>query len=669
MEPDTTHSEPQANAAATDESPRAFDGLRGRPAGFAVGAVILVLLVWAVYWPALRGEFVWDDPLLVNKNPLVTGQFNLRTIWFQTDFPLTDVALWFQWQLWGAQPGGYHAVNILLHALSCVLLWRVLAQLKTPGAWTAAALFAVHPVAVMSVAWVSELKNTLSLGFVLFSFLCFLKFDEVEGSDGKPQGKRWYWLSLGAFLLALLSKTSTVMLPVVLLLLAWWRRGRVARRDWLRSAPFFLLSLVFGCMTIWLQAQAISVGDEVQSENLPGRLAGAGMALWFYFGKTILPLNLSAIYPHWTIAWKSPAVYLPTIAWAALLLTGWRWRSQSWGRAALFGLVSFTVLLFPVLGIISMNFLEISRVSDHFQYLPMIPIVALAVAALNRYLPAGVSQGAATILILACSVLSFHRAGVFARSETLWRETLARNPAAWTAHNNLGCILAARNEFNEAIDHFEASLQYNPYNASAHCNLARSLMLQKKFAAAEQHFQTALKIKFADADIQQAYAAALAQRGKMDAAVLHLREAVRLEPTVDLRLHLAGLLHQIGNSREAIEQYRQVLILQPDSGEALNNLAWLLATSPDAAMRNGTEAVRLAEKASALTGRNQARELGTLAAAYAEAGRFADAIAAASKAAELADAAGDARFATVNRQLRSLYQSGKPFHESPRNPR
>jgi tetratricopeptide (TPR) repeat protein len=280
-----------------------------------------------------------------------------------------------------------------------------------------------------------------------------------------------------------------------------------------------------------------------------------------------------------------------------------------------------------------------------------------------------VFQGVSAVLILTLSVLSFVRAGVFARGESLWRDTLAKNPSAWTAHNNLACILAARNEFNEAIEHFEASLKYNPYNASAHCNLGRALMLQKKFALAEEQFQAALKIKFADADIQQTYASALAQRGKIDAAIVHLREAVRLEPTVDLRLQFAGLLHQAGKLPQAIAQYRQVLTQQPDSLEALNNLSWLLATSPDAAVRNGNDAVKFAEKACQLTDRKQARPVGTLAAAYAEAGRFSDAVAAASRAVELANAAGDKRFAAANAQLLELYRSGRAFHEPPRNPR
>jgi tetratricopeptide (TPR) repeat protein len=554
-------------------------------------------------------------------------------------------------------------VNVLLHAAGCVLLWRALARLKIPGAWLTAALFAVHPVGAMSVAWISEMKNTLSLCFCLLSFLFFLRSDDEDASGEKRRSKLFYCLSLVAFLLALLSKTSTVMLPVVLLGCAWWQRGSVARRDWRRTAPFFLLALILGCSTVWLQAQVLTAGDPVEAEKIFARLAGAGMAIWFYLGKAILPLNLTVIYPRWTIDPRAPLVYLPALMWLVLLAVCWRWRSKNWGRAALFGLGCFTVLLFPVLGFLTMDYLAISRVSDHFQYLALIAVAALVAGGLSQLLPARIFHGVAGAMILALSVLTFQRAHVFTDSETLWRDTLAKNSESWTAHNNLGCILADRNELDNAIAQFEASLRYNPANAAAHCNLGRALAFQHKFAAAEEQFQAGMKIKFADAGIQESYAAMLLQQGKAEQAVKHLREAVRVEPTDDLRLRFAGLLHQTGNSRESAEQYRLVLARQPDSLEALNNLAWILATSPDAAVRNGAEAVPFAEKVCRLTDRKNAVAIGTLAAAYAEAGRFADAVSTATQAATQAEAEGNMQFATMNRQLRALYQSGRPYHE------
>ena len=197
------------------EVPKPLTEHRGERRRLGLGAALILVLAFAVYWPALRGQFVWDDVLLVHQNPLVKGKLGLCTIWFRTDFPLSNIAFWAQWRLWGDHPEGYHVVNVLLHTASAVLLWRVLARLRVPAGWLAAMLFAVHPMCVASVAWISELKNTLSLPFYLLSILWYLRFSsELCTSDFGLRTSKWYWLSLGAFVLALLSKTSTVMLPV-----------------------------------------------------------------------------------------------------------------------------------------------------------------------------------------------------------------------------------------------------------------------------------------------------------------------------------------------------------------------------------------------------------------------------------------------------------------------
>jgi len=283
----------------------------------AGGAALILLAVFAVYWPALRGQFLWDDFLEVHRNPLLTGEQTPSAIWFHVDFPLTYLVFWLEWLVWGNHPVGYHVVSVLLHVSSALLLWRVLAQLKVPAPWLAAMLFAVHPVCVASVAWIAELKNTLSLPFFLLSLLWYYQSDShLRASDFRPRTSLKYTLSLLAFALALLSKTSTVMLPVVLLGSAWWQRGRITWRDWLRTSPFFALALAFGLRSMWFQAHGAIAGVTVQSENLWGRLAGAGMALWFYLGKALLPLNLCMIYPRWRIGATAAASYLPLLLWS-----------------------------------------------------------------------------------------------------------------------------------------------------------------------------------------------------------------------------------------------------------------------------------------------------------------------------------------------------------------
>lgn len=628
--------------------------------GAFIGAVVIFLLVFAIYWPALRGQFVWDDQLLIDRNPLVKGDLNLATIWFRTDFPLSMVALWAQWLLWGDVPTGYHIVNVVLHAINALMVWRLLAQLRVSGAWLGALLFAVHPICVASVAWISELKNTLSLLFFLLSLSWYLKC-ETRDSDFR----KWYWLSLSAFVLALLSKTSTIMLPVVLLGCAWWQRGQLSRQDLLRTGPYFALSLAFGLMSIWFQKHQASAGISLQTEDFFERLALAARAVWFYLSKAVLPVNLSLMYPRWEGGSGSAIAWLLLILLCLAFAVFWKFR-RGWGRHGLFALGFFVVNLFPVLGFFDMYYLAISRVSDHFLYIPVIAVTATAGAATGSFLRPQGLKCVVPALIAALSILTVQRARVFADEEKLWNDTLAKNPAAWLAHNNMGVILAKENKTAEARRHFEASLKFNPRNPKAHINLGRALAMQDRFAEADAHFRAALDINPQDAEARRAYAQALASQKRTDEAIGQLRESLRVEPAVDVRLQLADLLRQTGQFAEAAEQCRNVLLRKPDMPEALNNLAWLLATAPDASLRNGTEAVRLAEQACRLTEFKQARIVGALAAAYAEAGRFEDAVKAAEQASKLAEASGDAQFAGINRQLLDLYRERKPYHEPAR---
>ena len=428
-----------------------------------LGAVFIFVLLFLVYSPVLPGSFLMDDHRLVKEdNGLVNGLFTPFNIWFQTDFTLSNLALWLQWHAWGEHPGGYHAVNILLHGVSAVLLWRLLARLKIPGAWFVAAVFAVHPVCVNSVARIAEIKNTLSLPFFLLRFIFFLRHDSSR-LNSIPPGRLnfaplWLGLALIAFVLALLSKTSTVMLPPVLLACAWWQRGRITRQDVLRTSPFFVLSLGFGLMSVWFQKhQALaSAGQVLAPESFGERLAVAGRVFWFYLDKALLPLNLNIVYPQWKMDAHSLAAYLPVILLGVGFIVCWRFRRQ-WGRHALFGLGCFGVALFPVLGFFDSQFLVRWQVSDHLQYLPLMAPVALAAAALAAGLNAKILRPVAGVLILILAVLSFQRAQAFASEEKLMRDTLAKNPNAWSAHDNLGVMLAMRQDYAAAIGHFETA--------------------------------------------------------------------------------------------------------------------------------------------------------------------------------------------------------------------
>jgi len=670
--------DPQPRPTGAPQSGR-LTGPRLRPLLKLLG---LALLVGAVYAPALRGGFVWDDTVLIDRNSLVQGRATLRSIWFGEDFPLSIVAFWLQWRMWGKDPAGYHAVNVLLHALGALLTWRLLHRLKVPGAWLAAALFAVHPVAVASVAWVSELKNTLSLPFFLLSLHGYLRSEggPSRSETGQPvwawRDGLFYGLSLGAFVLALLSKTSTVMLPVVLLACAWWQRGRIQREDVMRTAPFFALALAAGVMTV-AHHRAMLGGEPASGSDFAARLAGAGRALWFYLGKALCPVNLAMIYPRWQIAARNPAAWLPLLLWGAWLGFCWTQR-RHWGRHALAALGSFTALLFPVLGVFDMYHLTISPVADHFAYLALLPVMALVAAAGCRAggwlteragqrraggWQARLGPGAGWAAVLALAVLARQRAGVLADEERLWRDTLARSPAAWVAHNNLGCLLAEQNRLGEAVRHFQAALAVHPRHAAAHRNLGRALTLQGRWAEAAEHLRAAVRLNPTDAEAWRALAAAYEGLRQPGNAVRCVRQALRLQPDAATRLQLAGLLRATGDLTGAVDQLRRALAARPDSAEGWNNLAWLLATAPQAELRDGPEAVRCAERACALTDYRQARMVGTLAAAYAAAGRFEEAVDTARRAIELALAAGDPHFAAANRQLLRLYEARRPYHE------
>jgi tetratricopeptide (TPR) repeat protein len=642
----------------------------------AFGALIIFALVFVAYRPILPGSFLLDDRRLVERdNPLVSGALGPFSIWFQTDFALSTFAFWAQWLAWGAHPGCYHAVNMLLHAASAVLLWRLLAGLKIPGACVAASIFAVHPVCVNSVARIAELKNTLSLPFFLLSFWLYLPNLDLNPNPNLNPERPFstalrYGLSLAAFVLALMSKTSTVMLPLVLLACAAWQRGRIIRRDLLRTSPFFVLALAFGLMSAWFQKhQALAdAGQTLQPESFWERLAMAGRILWFYLGKDFLPLNLNLVYPQWKVDATALASYLPVILFCAAVFVCWRFR-HGWGRHVLFGLGVFAITLFPALGFFDSQFLTRWRVSDHLQYLPLIAPVALAVAGLAFLLPIATFRCAAAVLIGLLSFLTFQRAQVFASEESLFRDTLARNPAAWGIQNDLGVILAAGRNYPEAVERFEASLKSNPDNSEAQSNLGQTLTVQGKLEEAEPHFMAALKNRPNDSETHRRFATALMRQGRLAEALYHQRMALALspKPNIKMRLDYVALLHQTGDLREAVAQLRRVLLLRPDSVEALNNLAWILATAPDDTLRNGAEAVRIAERASLLPPVKEMCVPGTLAAAYAEAGRFPEAVATAEKAVETETAAGETRFADINRQLLRLYREGKPFHEAPPN--
>ena len=544
------------------------------------GAALIILLTLVAYLPAMRGGFVFDDETLIVNNPMVKAGDGLYRFWFTTEapdyYPLTWSLWWTEWRLWGANAGGYHVVNVLLHAINSVLVWMILRRLKIPGAWLAGLVFAVHPVNVATVAWISEQKNTLSMLFFLAAILSYLRFDEES---------RWKWYadSLAAFLLALLSKTAVVMLPVVLLGCAWWRHAEVRRKDVWRSVPFFALSLALGLATVWFQYNRVLKGSAVRTDGFLGRLAVAGYAVWFYLYKALLPLNLSAVYSRWDIRTSLWASYLPGALLLGCLTFFW-WKRKTWGRPMLFALGYFVVTLFPVLGFFDQDFYQYSFVSDHWQYFSIIGVIGLAVAAGvtigRRLCGQRRSWGAAPVVVvlMALGAGTWRRGVVYASEETLWQDTVAKNPDGWMPHYNLGTCLLQAGRLEAAIAQLEHAARIRPDLAKVQSNLGIALAQAGRVQEAVMHFERALRIDPNLAEAHGNLGHALMLLGDEPKAIEHWEQALRIQPdNAEIQYDLGLALEQAGRPADALEHYQQALQLKPDYAEARNGLARLRA--------------------------------------------------------------------------------------------
>ena len=648
---------------------------------------------------------------------------------------MTFTAFWVQHRLWGDATLGYHLVNILLHCLSALLFLSILRRLEVPGAWLAAAIFALHPVHVESVAWMTQLKNTLSGVFYLSSVLTYLGFD-------RTRGKVSYALALGLFALGLLSKTAIVTMPAAMLVIFWWKRGRLSwRRDALPLAPFFLAALAAGWLTAWLEQSMFGArGAEFQFSFLQ-RCLIAGRAIWFHLGKLLWPAELLFIYPRWQISQTAWAQYIYPAA--ALVLLAALWRLRHWSRAPLAALLCFIGTLFPALGFFNAYTFRFTFVNDHHQYLASLGVIALVSAAAtvgsarglfcrSPYCPRSIRGALCLMLLATLATLTWRQCRMYADLGTLWRTTLAKNPDCYAGHSDLGTVLVdeghleeamaryrralqlcpdypealvnlgnafvQKAQWDEAIACYRKALQVEPRNAKIHSNLANAFFRQGKLDAAIEalnkalalaprfpgahsnlglvllqkgqldeaihQFQQALQYQPDFTVARKALGTALGQNGRVEEAIAQLTQVVLANPS-DSATHceLAGMLGSRGRTKDAIAHYRAALRAKPEFPEALNNLAWILAANADPQMRNGPEAVILAERACRLTDAKQALMVGTLAAAYAEAGRFTEAVSTAEKAARLAEQAKEPELATKNRKLLELYRAGQPYHE------
>ena len=517
---------------------------------------LLVAVTLMAYQPVWQAGFIWDDDEFVTVNPVFKSAHSLYRLWFTAStldyYPMTFSMLWLEWRIWANNPLGYHLVNVLLHALSAVLLWRVLQRLNIPGALLAAALFALHPVNVESVAWISEGKNTLAMFFYVGTLLSWLKFED----SGR---RRWYGLALAAFALALFSKTAAAPLPLVLLGLAWWRRGRVGWKDVRRAVPFFLIAAALCWVTVWFHYHRAIGPEVVRTDGFWSRLAGAGWAVWFYLYKAVLPLNLAFVYPRWQIDVRNVLSYIPLVLLAAAFVVCWRWR-RSLGKALFFGLAYFVVMLLPVLGFLNIYFMRYSLVADHWEYFAIIGPIVLAAALIRRPV-------LAVVLLLALGALTWRQCGMYANVETLWLQTIRLNPESWMAQGNLGNALLQKGRVDEAITHFQKAVEIKADDADAHYNFGIALLQKGRLDEAITHLQEALQIKPDHAQAHNNLSIALRQKGRVDEAITHCQKALEIKPDfAEACYNLGVALGQKGKVDEAIAYYQKAIELARAAG-------------------------------------------------------------------------------------------------------
>jgi Flp pilus assembly protein TadD len=583
--------------SAPDSAPAHAGWRWPRRAVFALlfGAVLIA------YWPSLRGGFLWDDAGHVTS-PALQSWEGLGRIWFepgatQQFYPLLHSAFWLEHRLWGDAPTGYRLVTLLWHALAAGLFVALLRRLAVPGALLAGLLFALHPVCVESVAWISEQKNTLSTVFYLAAALAWLRFEE-------ERTPRRYTIATLWFVAALLTKTVTATLPAALLVVAWWRRGRLSwKDDGVPLLPWFVVGVGMGLFTVWFERVGIGAQGDDFALGFVERVLLAGRVFWFYLGTLHWPANLAFFYPRWdvdaSVAWQ----YLFPLAGLALLGGLVWWTRRGGGRGPLAAFLLFGGTLFPVLGFLNVYPFVFSYVADHFQYLACLGLVALAASGIETLARKGreVPVRIAVAVVLALfTVLTWRQSGHYVDSVTLYRATLARSPESWVAHHNLGSELAALGRYTEAFLHAKSASELKPDHPEALNNLAdtlihtgragdalplleRALALQPRFAQAlntrgiaftrlarigeaEASFQQAIELQPQLAEAHYNLGLAQAQRGEFDAAIPRFAETVRLRPDhASAELHWGMALAVTGRLAEARPHFDRALSLDPYS--------------------------------------------------------------------------------------------------------
>jgi tetratricopeptide (TPR) repeat protein len=604
-----------------------------RRSSVSVKALLLIGLTLIAYLPALHNGFIWDDDAWLMKNQTLFGWSGLQELWFnpfalQQYYPITGTAFWIEYQLWRFIPFGYHTVNVLLHGLNAVLFALVLRKLRLPAPWFAAAIFAVHPVMVESVAWITEIKNTLSTVFFLGSVLTYLRFENLEERE-TPRKWKWFGFSLALFLCALLSKSVTCTLPVVLAILIWWKRPQPRLADFIPLVPFFFLAIPLALLTAWLEAHHVGAIGPEWTLNGMQRVTLAGRVICFYFAKLVWPSNLAFIYPRWRLENAWSLLFSATVLGGLTLLLTLRRRI---GKGPFVAVAAFIITLGPLLGFMNCYAFQFSYVADHWQYLASLCLISLAGTIGGRLHLTNRSTRLVVlgVPIVVLGLLTWRQCPIYRSAETLWRDTLAKNPDCWLAHHNLGVLLQTQNRFSEAEANFRSALQLRSDYYEAENNLGESLMMRDRLNEAGEHIDRSIALN-------PGYAASRWSR-----ALLYARQRKKEE---------AYAIVQDGLSQPSVYL------------DGLNTFARFLATTEDSNVRDPRTAEVLARRGCELTHYFNPYFLDTLAVACAAQGRYLEARQLASRALTIASSLENDQLEREIATRLKLYESNKPYAE------
>lgn len=565
---------------------------RPSPVRFIIGACAILVLSLAVFQPALGGEFIWDDWQNIVDNRLIHAADGLRRFWLSTEnydyWPLTSSTWWIEWRIFRFDTHGYHLVNLALHVGGAVVFWRILKLLRVRHAWLIAALFAIHPVNVESVSWITERKNTLSMFLGMCSGWLFLR--SALRSEGQPAKTAWrpYLGALLVFVLGLLAKTSIVTLPGVFLILLAWRRGKVLLADLLRLIPFFAASLAMAGVTVWFQYHRSIGRDPVRDDALASRVTIAAKAVWFYFSKLLAPVNLCFVYPRWKLEQLSPVNWLPLAA--LLLLWGGglaMLRRTPAVRGAWVGLTAYLLLLLPILGIFNIYFMRFSLVSDHWQYIASSAGIALIVSAagwgLDRLrIPQTPRSGLAAVALIACLFLARREAQNYVTDQGLWVRTLQVNPQAWIAHANLAAALSVQGRDDQALAHWEQANAEYPGASFIEIGWGNSLARTGHTEAGISAIKRGIEAAPTEDDGYFTLGNVYSSIGENELAVQNFRKAIELKPTHSANhVNLGIVLARLGRLPEAVNEYRAALAVDPEQTDANYHLGIALISMGD----------------------------------------------------------------------------------------